>query len=488
MPRVFLLGVGGTGVRVTKALLHALGAGVGPATREPWTIVPILIDPHQQNKDLLRTKQLLRDYVTLQAAAEDARRAAAPAGGLFPVKVEALAQIDDDGKPKDAGASALLADIGSKRFREYIGLGSYRDDARTALAHALFDEDQLNVSMEIGFVGNPGIGVVALDDLRNQPELKAMASAFSAGDRIFIASSIFGGSGAAAFPVLVKLFRNPNALGANGVAISNAVIGALSVQPYFRVAQDNESRIRNIEFVERAKEALRYYERVLPGKIQAFYTLGENSTAEIPNDPGDVDNQQNPAHYVELAGALSLIDFLEEDFEVGGPTKEFEFAMTEEAEVFSLKSFAEADQRRIVRPFVNMYALSRYVLEHLEADLSKEVYGKTFAPGFGNSRTVRALLSFAASYRAWTKEMQGTNRAFRPYTADADDYASAIVGFPPEKRMLFGAKSFDYKTLKAAFNKLSPKRVEALRHDDARLIAILGEGVAETVADNIPLV
>lgn len=487
MPRLFLLGVGGTGVRVTKALLHAMGAGVKPNTREQWTIVPILIDPHQQNKDLLRTKQLLRDYVALQHAAESARPASG-VGGFFPVKVEALGQIDDEGAQKDAGASALLADIGAKRFREYIGLSTYQDPARTALAHALFDDHQLDVSMEIGFVGNPGIGVVALDDLRNQPELKAMASAFSAGDRIFIASSIFGGSGAAAFPVLVKLFRNPNALGANGVAISTATIGALSVQPYFRVAQDSESRIRNIEFVERAKEALRYYERVLPGKIQAFYTLGENSTAEIPNDPGDVDNQQNPAHYVELAGALAIVDFLEKAFDVQGPTKEFEFAMAEESEVFSLKSFAEADQRRIVRPFANMYALSRYVTEHLDADLSREVYGKTFAPGFGNSRTVRALLGFAASYRSWIREMQGTNRSFRPYTPEAEDYAGAIVNFPPEKRILLGSKKLNHKDLKEAFNKLSPKRAESLPHDDARLLAILGEGVADSIESTIPLV
>ena len=52
MAKLFLFGIGGTGVRVIKSLTMLLAAGVDVKATE---IVPIIVDPHQSNSDLKRT-------------------------------------------------------------------------------------------------------------------------------------------------------------------------------------------------------------------------------------------------------------------------------------------------------------------------------------------------------------------------------------------------------------------------------------------------
>ena len=66
----------------------------------------------------------------------------------------------------------------------------------------------LDVEMDIGFVGNPNIGSVVLNQFKDSEEFKEVASNFNADDRIFIISSIFGGTGAAGFPTILKNIRD----------------------------------------------------------------------------------------------------------------------------------------------------------------------------------------------------------------------------------------------------------------------------------------
>ena len=66
----------------------------------------------------------------------------------------------------------------------------------------------LDVEMDIGFVGNPNIGSVVLNQFKDSQEFKEFASNFNEGDRVFVISSIFGGTGAAGFPTILKNIRD----------------------------------------------------------------------------------------------------------------------------------------------------------------------------------------------------------------------------------------------------------------------------------------
>ena len=484
MPKLYLLAVGGTGVRVTKSLINLLATGVpapaGPGG-EPWKIVPLVIDPHKGGSDLLRMSQQLKRYRVLHEAAVKSGRGAGAAGGAgwFGTELRTVGELIDTGGGDDP--IAHLGSIGNRRFGEYIGIGSLTGVQR-AMASALYDERQLGVTMDIGFVGNPAIGVVALEELNTQPELRQLADSFAQGDRVFIVSSIFGGTGSAAFPILVKLLRDGDKL-PNAQWLKAAPIGALSVQPYFRVGDGEDDRIRQVEFMQRTKAALSYYQRTLPGKVQRFYTIGENSEKAIDNDPGE-GGQRNPAHLVELLGALSVLDFLRRDGDTGGRTEQYQYALkdaTGGGVIF--ESLADADRALVEREMTTFAVYARYLAEAGEQQLVGSTdleYLRKVGTGFGRRPDGEKLLRFFAEWREWLAEMAASARSFAPFDLK-EDYAQMVRGVDPKKGRLWGRRSLDNNDLLKAINEaqVADDLTEPLPH----LLASVGRGVREAVEE-----
>ena len=121
--------------------------------------------------------------------------------------------------------------------------------------------------MDIGFVGSPNIGSVAINQFKDSNEFKQFSNVFQKTDRIFIVSSIFGGTGAAGYPIIVKNIRNAdnNTAVNNRGDLRNAKIGALTVLPYFNIQQDENSPISRADFISKTKSALFYYHDNLTG-------------------------------------------------------------------------------------------------------------------------------------------------------------------------------------------------------------------------------
>lgn len=81
------------------------------------------------------------------------------------------------------------------------------DKANKAMMKILFSDKNLNSSMDVGFKGNPNIGSVVLNQIVRSVDFEDFANSFEADDKIFIISSIFGGTGASGFPLLLKTLR-----------------------------------------------------------------------------------------------------------------------------------------------------------------------------------------------------------------------------------------------------------------------------------------
>lgn len=86
MSRLFVVGIGGTGSRVIKSLTMLLAAGV--KSENPYEIVPIIIDPHSENKDLQRTERLLEKYEQVRNKLDDGK-------GFFATKIVRLNSLDE---------------------------------------------------------------------------------------------------------------------------------------------------------------------------------------------------------------------------------------------------------------------------------------------------------------------------------------------------------------------------------------------------------
>ena len=236
--KVYVFGIGGTGARVLRSFTMMLAAGVKVGVDE---VVPIIIDPDASNADLTRTVALMNNY---RAVRNELSFSKSDETSFFRTELTQLL----------INYTLRIQDTDDKTFQQFIDLPSM-DKASQAMMRMLFSEKNLSSSMEVGFKGNPNIGSVVLNQIVNSNDFEDFASNFDSGDKIFIISSIFGGTGASGFPLLLKTLRKGTTFSNNDI-INNSEIGAITILPYFKLKSDDESEIDSSTFISKTKSAL----------------------------------------------------------------------------------------------------------------------------------------------------------------------------------------------------------------------------------------
>jgi len=310
MAKLYVFGIGGTGARVIKSLAMLLASGVKSNFTE---IVPIIIDPDKSGGDLNRTINALNDYQSIHNEIGDFEK-----NNFFKTKITTLSEVisEGNGNPNVIdGFRYEIEGVQSDTFEDFIGYGSL-DKSNKYLANLLFSDENLSSNLDVGFKGNPNIGSVVLNQFSKSDAFGAFASNFKNEDSIFIVSSIFGGTGASGFPLILKniregkIFTGNEKQGKTHQFLKDAIIGAITIQPYFKVTNNKKSKIDSQGFITKTKAALHYYSRNVTGNksLNSMYYIGDFDTKEYTNVEGGRD-QKNDAHFVELAAALSIIDF-----------------------------------------------------------------------------------------------------------------------------------------------------------------------------------
>ena len=429
MARLFLFAIGGTGARVVKALTCLLAAG----TKIPGidTVVPIVMDPHTGNLDLRRAQELLSRYRDIR------REAGNPTGGFFGTEIHSLSQEQAAAGIPDSFLFQLQG-AGQTKFRDYLDYGTL-DASNQALASLLFSDENLDRDLDIGFVGHPNMGSVVLNQFEESPEFRAFTDSFQPQDAVFIVSSIFGGTGAAGFPIILKNIRN-----SSNQTLRKARIGAVSLQPYFDVSQPNEGTsataaavIKSTTFISKTKAALAYYEQGLTSaqvpRLNALYYLGDEARNPFANDPGQ-GGQQNPAHVVELVAALSVLDFGEglgsyetvlqngQAMAKPGTERYREYGLLEASDGhLTLDHLHTNTLRQVAGPLTQLALLSHYIRQRLpDALADPKLAWVNDAPkldrSFTGSQFFQALQKFDEHFRAWLDEMAGHSfHGFAPF-------------------------------------------------------------------------
>lgn len=489
--RLFLFLVGGTGSRVMRPLVMQLAAGVHPVDAAgrpmPLEIVPIIVDPHKANEDLKRTDNLLRWYKQIRRAlygdATDVDH------GFFSTKLSTLSDIVPDGSILSDTFLFSMNGIESKKFKDFIHYSTL-DSGNQALASMMFSDYQLDTKMDIGFVGSPNIGSVALNEFKDSEEFRQFSNVFQKGDRIFVVSSIFGGTGAAGYPIIVKNIRNAgsNTSINNRGDLRNARIGALTVLPYFNVQQDSKSPISRADFISKTKSALFYYHDNLTGlrhggrdlplsKINACYYLGD----EVPsnpyfNDPGG-NGQRNDAHVVEYVGALSILDFLaipddqlvSKDGNAVNPIFK-EYGLSSDKMTLSLRDFGNTTRMLVNKQLAKFHLAYMYISNQLSQDIGR---GYTedkpeITKGFLSTSFFSTLTAdFFVSYRQWLKELKRNHRSFQPFNLDTNKLSEAVTDVMPKTG--FFKSVIDYKTVLSAMNHASQQALKENRYGNDKI-------------------
>ena len=431
MSKLYVFGIGGTGSRVLKSLTMLMAAGMKVNADE---VVPIIIDPDLAAADLTRTVKLMQDYVKVRSRI-NVNTSSSNCFFNTPINMDIV--------PSGRIPVENTKDIS---FKEYIGLSLMKRDGKEnpnfALASMLFSEKNLESKMDVGFKGNPNIGSVVLNQFSFSEEYNAFASSVKKDDRVFIVSSIFGGTGASGFPLLAKEIRKVKEKGENEL-LRNVPIGAVTVLPYFDVKNDENSEIDSTTFISKSKAALSYYDVNLT-EVNSLYYIADKKTKAYENSEGGA-TQRNAAHFVELAAALAIIDFAAQSDDsfstenglVSNPTYK-EFGVKKDSEQIIFNDLSAVTNQMIKKPLTQFLLFCKYLDEQFKDSYRIQPWAKAHEidDTFIRQQYFQSdLTGIKNAYLEWLGEMAANNRSFSPYdlSEKKNDLFAMIEGEKPAK-------------------------------------------------------
>ena len=402
MSKACVFCIGGTGLRIMKSAVMLMAAGM---KTNGYEICPILIDPHEQLEEKKNLDLLINDYINVYnkvvGKADVDKDQHNPLDGFFCTPIKRYYEYD--GKQNDTSTS--LAD--NRTLRDFLEVGRIpANDINRFLVQTILSESNLNNALSVGFKGNPNVGTIVLGNLiDNQDWWEAFLRHFKDGDRVFIFSSIFGGTGASGFPLLLNKIRNCE----GHPMVQKAFVGAVTVFPYFSLEDPSttKSDIDSANFITKTKAALAYYEKnVNPDYL---YYIGDIShQASYDNNEAE---QKNSAHFIEMVAATALFDFLRNRSRQSRP-QYMSRAIEDDKEVLDLKSLGNGYKEE-VRTVANMKLLN-LLMEVLKNETFfplKKTHG--FNKKFYNS-DFKVLDKFMGKFNTWYDEISNNTRGFSP--------------------------------------------------------------------------
>lgn len=400
MSKIYVFGIGGTGSRVLRSLTMLLAAGV---ECNADTIVPIVIDSDAANGDVERTATLIRHYCEVRS--NKLEFGDHVMNRFFHTEIRGISP----------NYHLPLTNVEDCLFEDYIDYTAMSKNNK-ALANVLFSQQNLRSDMKVGFKGNPNIGSVVVNQFEDSEVFQNFANDFTADDKIFIISSIFGGTGASGFPLLLKTLRESRNI-PNQNLVNNAHIGAITVLPYFKVKKDDDSAIDSATFVSKAKSALAYYLRTMSqnNTIDNLYYIGDDTRATTyKNCEGGI-NQKNNAHFVEMAAALSIIDFANTEKPMEARHKEF--GIEKDVNEIIFENLGSRTQSQIRRRMTQFMLFAKYMDEANDYLRQPWARDRQYDSTFFDSDFIRNLKrNILDQYRHWLAEMDTQNRKFAPLT------------------------------------------------------------------------
>ena len=294
----YAIGIGGTGAKCLESLIHLAAAGMMPSADDLYLL---FVDPDDANGSLDRANTTLNHYKAFHDNNQLAQTC------ILQTEIDSAANPifspfdkQDDDKPNLSG------------FFKFPGLKLAKDNAAD-LFEVLYSKNERDTQLNEGFRGHPSIGasVMAQTVLGEDEPWKTFRVKIlkDPTPKIFLAGSIFGGTGASGFPTIAKLIKSEM----KGKSVNELIGGAL-VLPYFTFTDTgdgkNELKAKAEHFLMNTQAALEYYHLWNKDLVyNAIYLIGNDSQIEEENFSLGGKKQRNSQHFIELYAALAAIHF-----------------------------------------------------------------------------------------------------------------------------------------------------------------------------------
>ena len=306
----YFISVGGSGARVLEALTHLCTAGLFPnLEREGTCFHAMAIDPDTRNGNLKRTQTLLNNLQVFQNI---------NVGKETPLLKTKLKIIDSFiWSPTPTGQD--LDDI--------ISYHDFQNQLIGRLYESLYTENERRTILDEGFRGRPSIGAAVMSRQAMSHDhlaakvwhslIKTVNSDIRTNEsaKIFLAGSIFGGTGAAGLPTIARLLDDAfKENRANG----KVRIGGALLLPYFSFSPTQEQKetsgifASSDNFLTNTKAALQYYSDPSGRGYDSMYFIGDETMAPMSVFSVGAGTQCNDAHIVDFFAAMAALHFYQQ--------------------------------------------------------------------------------------------------------------------------------------------------------------------------------
>lgn len=401
MKKAFVFCIGGTGLRVMKSIAMLMAGGM---STNGYTIIPIILDPHLALGERGSLNNLLDSYQRVYNNTihiPNGNGETLPAlKGFFNSPMLRLHQLDQK------NSSYEDSSFGDE-FKKYIGterLGN--GDINKFMINMLFSTKNLNNKLDEGFRGSPNVGTVVLGNIIEDSEwYKAFVRHCDQGDRAFIISSIFGGTGASGFPLMEKKIKQNSSQ-----TVNSMTLGAVTVLPYYglRDPEKTNSNIDSQNFYTKTKAALSYYyDHTLSDYL---YYAGETRLRAIYDN--NESEQKDTANFIELTAASALFDFLNQPS--NPQTKQYlSRCIVHDEDSLTKDDLGEGFNEIIksVADLALLSTLSEMLPKEKDFPLKKS---KGWNQSFFEDDAFNSLNTLTGLFDDWYQELAENNRAFAP--------------------------------------------------------------------------
>lgn len=313
MNNLYVFAIGGSGERVMKSLIMMLTAGMPLGAKK---LIPVFVDNDVKSNALTSCLELINYY---RSDPENDHTDKVGLHYLCRKKSGEIKSIPSFAHV-EIGKPIILNVAGDHigNLDRIIGSLNTKDQYEDSIneeKNLLFTEDDLEMPLTVGFVGNPNIGSVVLNSLSLQgTAFTTIKDAAGSSDGVFVIGSLFGGTGAAGFPLIVNKFMSDD-------NTHQPLLGGVAVLPYFNLlAGDGTDGLIDTTrfdvdsgtFTSKTRAALMYYDEYMRNMHYMYY-VGDSSNRSIyPHFVGGK-KQENPYNIIEVMAALSVVNFSNKD-------------------------------------------------------------------------------------------------------------------------------------------------------------------------------